>query len=299
LSAWYYFRMWPYSHTRGFTLIELLVVIAIIGILAATVLASLSSARDKAHIAGGLQLDQNIFSVIGDQIVGQWKFDDCSGTTAKDSAPFGYTGTLTGAGWSTDTPTSSGCSVSLSASNYVTAIDPLYAAGATKMTISFWAKADAIAGGTYTTVLGNDSGSPCVNSGYDIVFDNRGTANGFTNLTNALVFDLKTSGGSCLSVDVTNLFATGWHQYAVVYNGSNVLIYKDGAPQTVVVSAGFSQTGNFVPRSSPLLIGDSNLVSHGFPGLIDEVRIYTGILTTNAIEQLYAEEAPKYQVAVK
>lgn len=37
--------------TRGFTLIELLVVIAIIGILASTVLASLTSARERARIA--------------------------------------------------------------------------------------------------------------------------------------------------------------------------------------------------------------------------------------------------------
>ena len=38
------------NHHRGFTLIELLVVIAIIGILSATVLVSLNSAREKARI---------------------------------------------------------------------------------------------------------------------------------------------------------------------------------------------------------------------------------------------------------
>ena len=40
-----------YDRKKGFTLIEILVVIAIIGILAATILASLSSSRAKARLS--------------------------------------------------------------------------------------------------------------------------------------------------------------------------------------------------------------------------------------------------------
>jgi len=61
---------------KSFTLLELLVVIAVIAILAAIVLVSLSSARQNAWEARGLQFSQNIRTTLATDLVGEWTFDD-------------------------------------------------------------------------------------------------------------------------------------------------------------------------------------------------------------------------------
>lgn len=67
---------------RGFTLIELLVVIAIIGILAATIVISLSSARKKANDS---QIKSNISTVMNGLEV--WTTDSPITYTAGNVAP--------------------------------------------------------------------------------------------------------------------------------------------------------------------------------------------------------------------
>jgi len=106
----------------GFTIVELLIVIVVIGILAAITIVSFSGVQDKARAAAGKSFAAQIKHRDFADAVGFWGFDECSGSTYTNTA--GSATSQTGAAvgpmaYSTDTPSGTGCSLSLAGSSYL------------------------------------------------------------------------------------------------------------------------------------------------------------------------------------
>lgn len=266
---------------RGFTLIELLIVIAIIGLLTSIVLASLNSVRDRARIAAALQFESHIYHGIGDQLIGSWGFDECSGATANDGSGLGNTGTLINSPvWSTNTPANNGCSLSFNGSNtYVNVGNSAQLNPSSAMTISLWINANAYALGVPVGRRNNGDYADVYS------FKWRATENPF--------WTIRDGSDVAHFLTLASLPALNeWHHIAMTYDGQTMRSYLNGVPDGNPLS--FVNTIQASTR--PTLIGQS---VEFFPGNIDNVRIYSSVLTAQAVQKLYAEGAAEHGIALQ
>ena len=237
------------------------------------VAAALSGARDKAHVAAGLQSDAAIYHSVGYQLAGEWKFGDCAGGAAVDTSGSNNTGTLIGSpSWSTDTPNNQGCSLVFSGGQSVsvsTGPQLTYK----PITMSAWVKEPSSTYGTF--IIG------------------KSRYGGF----------LRDFGNSTFEWDIYdgtaehNLFApipsfNKWHFIVGVYDGATQSLYVDGTLQS-------SASLNVTPvTTSDLGIGECIFCGNQFvTGQIDEVRIYNSTLVATDIERLYASGAARHDIA--
>jgi prepilin-type N-terminal cleavage/methylation domain-containing protein len=268
------------SIKSGFTLLELLVVIAIIGLLSAVVVASLNSSRTKANIAAGKQLDSTLGRSLGDQLLGTWFFDDCSGAAAKDSSGNNWTSTIIGSTiWDVDTPYNRGCSIRFSSGSYVqidTNVGSTFSVQPnTARTFSAWFKSIGTTG-TNQTIIWKNGG--CV--GWDVVLRNTGNVFG--------TFTTPGCGGSqSYSVTSTGTYNDGnWHQVAISVDRINgvLTLYIDGKS---IGSTGLDTTST--GSGGSFLVGNDWDFTQYFDGNIDEVRAYGSVLSLAQINRLYQE----------
>ncbi len=233
-------------------------------------------------------------------LLGWWRFNEGSGSTASDSSSAGNNGTLT----NFDTSTAwvpglvSGALTFDGTDDFVELGDILNFDASSPFTISAWTNRQA-AGSDHTIFARADYTDPVLQRGYWFGFSSTDTLDLF------LVSDSST--GNRLRIDSTTLFNTPNtpHHVAVTYDGSTMAsgakLFVDGTEETVtVVSDALAGT---TLNPAPARIGGSVDVTgmpsaslYNFDGIIDDVTVYNRALTAQEIvNETCAREAVNRQ----
>ena len=251
----------------GFTLIELIVVVSIIGLLSSIVMTSLSDARERARMAANMQFDANIKHTIGDQMVGEWLFDE-GGIIAIDTSSFGNNGVVDRAVWdalsgyndkgvyyfSGGSPTSAS-SISVKLNGIKT----------NNLTISAWVKPDI----STDALVG-------------IIAARNGQMTGLMNYNKEV--HIAWNENYWNTPTGLRMITGKWNFIVMSVTPTKITLYVNNNKPKV-----FTGTFSVLDFSnSPIYIGRDR-DQGGLPGYIDNVRIYTSALTTAQIEALYAE----------
>jgi prepilin-type N-terminal cleavage/methylation domain-containing protein len=289
----------------GFTIIELLVVMSIIGMLSAVVFTALQGARDKGRIASSQQFSANLFHSWGADAIGHWRFDETTGSPAADDAPTAKAIVLNDVG---TVPRSA--STIYSMGNVVDFSGVVQASETTKTLNSGDISSKGISlGGGYTASVWV----------YYPTTSSSGWVLAAVNSSCVPVMYMNSSSGSSRNMSagpfgvaaITNFQITAgkWYNYAFTYNPSvqvdKAAFYIDGkrygTQQNVnaaILSGNYDIT-KIVVGAWPSLGGSCGsdttiqLGSH-FTGMMDDLAIYTNVLTASQIQEIYAQSAPKY-----
>jgi concanavalin A-like lectin/glucanase superfamily protein len=217
-------------------------------------------------------------------LVGYWKFDDATGTTAADSSGNGNTGTLVG-GVSWTNGIVRGCIAVNGTYGFVEVPStPALEQVSNAVTLTAWINVHSNSSmQSIARKVINMTNDALPYAAYDLVVQDNG------NQTFSARMAVSGTDGTTRGVALgTVQHAYGqWYLLAGVYNGSTVSIYVNGTLET---TASYSEP--ILQTGQPLTIGQYGTVTDTVLGLIDEFRLYNRALTAAEIQQLAGPSAP-------
>ena len=203
-------------------------------------------------------------TVLGQDLIGYWKFDEGSGTVASDSSGNGYTGAISSTGASFSPMGKNGQALLFNGSGYVESTSFSALSGLNQYTESAWIKFNSLPS-TYPAIITRNGGW----DGALFIVQSGSKAGSQT--------------GANWTAGATTLQPNTWYHIAASYNSQNVSLYVNG---------NLDGTYNYssVLSSTPILrIGALTSGTYNFNGTIDEVRIYSRALTASEIQLLYSD----------
>ena len=195
-------------------------------------------------------------------LVGWWKLDEGAGLTAVDWSGNGNHGTLmNGANW-VDAYDGGGVEFD-QGDDYV---DTGYTTDLPIWTISAWViSPDGPSGRTNTGPIHRESNFQIDWDHTDPIF--RGAA--------------AVNAGGWFAASFGPLQANTWYHLAATYDGSELIAYTNG----ILITSNAAPSGDPAAESATLKLGRHAVAAQYFGGIVDDVRVYSRVLTLEEIQQ--------------
>ncbi|HLA83521.1 MAG TPA: LamG-like jellyroll fold domain-containing protein [Thermoguttaceae bacterium] len=164
------------------------------------------------------------------------------------------------------------------------------------VSMAFWIKPNGRGAAKYGPLAGKNMSGGQTNDGFftDIVYDR--SVNNAVVPQGTIEFGITSNDSNVLARSTTALSLTDdtWHHIAVTYDdGSRMAIYIDGELDGEMV---FDIPDACDSTTTPFALGNlipaTTEVNYGYKGMMDDVRVYTGVLTDSEIWDLSHPPAP-------